>query len=149
VLRLVGHPEVVTEPWFADHAGRVEHQKVLDEYIGTWIAARSSDEVIAAFEAEHAVIGPIYSIEDILKDPQFLARETVTTVNDPRLGPTRIQNAIPRMVDTPGRVRHLGGEMGQDTREILGGELGRSDEELERLRKAGIIGGPSLVAEPA
>jgi crotonobetainyl-CoA:carnitine CoA-transferase CaiB-like acyl-CoA transferase len=148
-MRLVGHPEVVSEPWFADHAGRVEHQQLLDEYIGAWIAQRTSDQVIAAFEAEQAVIGPIYSIADILKDPQFLARETVTTVDDPRLGRTRVQNAIPRLVDTPGRVRHLGGEMGQHTREILGGELGRSDEELERLRNEGIIGGPSLVAEPA
>jgi crotonobetainyl-CoA:carnitine CoA-transferase CaiB-like acyl-CoA transferase len=149
VMRLVGHPEVVTEPWFADHAGRVEHQQDLDEYIGVWIAQRTSDEVIAAFEAEQAVIGPIYSIADIVKDPQFLARETVTVVDDPRLGPTRVQNAIPRLVDTPGKVRHLGGDMGQHNREILGGELGHSDVELERLRSAGVIGGPSLVSGPA
>jgi crotonobetainyl-CoA:carnitine CoA-transferase CaiB-like acyl-CoA transferase len=150
VMRLVGHPEVVTEPWFANHAGRVEHQAILDQYIGAWIAQRPSEEVMAAFEAEQAVIGPIYSIADILRDPQFLARETVTTLDDPRLGRTRVQNAIPRLVDTPGRVRHLGGELGQDNRDVLGRELGKSDEELERLRAAGVIGGPSLaVAEPA
>ena len=39
VMKLVGHPEVVDEPWFADHAGRVEHQDVLNEYIGGWIAS--------------------------------------------------------------------------------------------------------------
>ena len=36
-MRLVGHPEVVDEPWFEDHNGRVENQHILDDYIGTWI----------------------------------------------------------------------------------------------------------------
>jgi crotonobetainyl-CoA:carnitine CoA-transferase CaiB-like acyl-CoA transferase len=145
VMRLVGHPEVIDEPWFGDHNGRVEHQALLDRHIGEWIAARDYEEVAAAFEAQQAVIGPIYSIADIVRDPQYIARETITTVNDPKLGPARVQNAIPRLVDTPGRVRHLGGDLGQDNRDVLMGMLRRSAEELERLRAAGIVGGPSLV----
>jgi crotonobetainyl-CoA:carnitine CoA-transferase CaiB-like acyl-CoA transferase len=90
------------------------------------------------------VIGPIYSIADIFEDPQYKARETITTVDDPRLGPARTQNAIPRLVDTPGKVRHLGGDLGSDNREVLVGELGHSLEEIERLRRAGIVGGPPL-----
>ena len=39
-----------------------------------------------AFEAQQAVVGPIYSIADIFKDPQYIARDTITTVDDPRLG---------------------------------------------------------------
>jgi crotonobetainyl-CoA:carnitine CoA-transferase CaiB-like acyl-CoA transferase len=144
VMRLVGHPEVVDEPWFADHNGRVEHQAILDEHIGSWIAAHDHDEVLAAFAEQEAVIGPIYSIADIFADPQYLARETITTVDDPKLGRARVQNAIPRLSDTPGRVRHLGGDLGQDNREVLGGLLGRTLEELERLRRAGIVGGPPL-----
>ena len=42
VMHLVGHPEVVDEPWFGDHTGRVEHQDVLDEYIGGWIAEHTA-----------------------------------------------------------------------------------------------------------
>lgn len=149
VMRLVGHPEVVEEPWFGDHNGRVENQKLLDTYIGGWIGEHDAAEVLAAFEAQQAVIGPIYSIADIVKDEQYLARETITTVNDPILGPARVQNAIPRLVDTPGSVRHLGGSLGQDNRQILGTEHGHNPAELERLRLAGVIGGPSFLdAEP-
>lgn len=144
VMRLVGHPEVIDEPWFADHNGRVEHQATLDRYIGGWIAEHDYAEVLAGFEAAQAVIGPIYSIADIFEDPQYKARETITTVDDPRLGPARTQNAIPRLVDTPGKVRHLGGDLGSDNREVLVGELGHSLEEIERLRRAGIVGGPPL-----
>jgi crotonobetainyl-CoA:carnitine CoA-transferase CaiB-like acyl-CoA transferase len=150
VMRLVGHPEVIDEPWFADHTGRVEHQKELDRLIGAWIADHTSAEVQAAFEEQEAVIGPIYSIADIFDDPQYQARETITTVDDPILGPARVQNAIPRLVDTPGRVRHLGGDLGQHNREVLGDELGHSDAELEAWLASGVIGvGPNRRRSPA
>ena len=141
VMRLVGHPEVVDEPWFADHTGRVEHQAELDAFIADWISRHTMDEVLAAFEAQQAVIGPIYTIADIFEDPQYQARETITTVDDPKLGPARVQNAIPRLVDTPGRVRHLGGDLGQHNRDVLVEELGHTDEELERWLGAGVVGG--------
>jgi len=70
-------------------------------------------------------------------------------VDDPRLGRARVQNAIPRLTLTPGRVRHLGGNLGQDNQQVLGRELGHSDAEIERLRAAGIIGGPALGAAEA
>lgn len=139
VMRLIGHEAIVKEPWFADHTGRVEHQKELDALIGEWIGQHTSEEAMTAFEGAEAVIGPIYSIADIFEDPQYRARETITTVDDPVLGPVRIQNAIPRLVDTPGRVRHLGGKLGQDNEEILSGELGHTAAELEALRNEGVI----------
>ncbi len=139
VMRLVGHPEVIEEPWFANHTGRVENQKLLDRYIGEWIGRHSSEEVLAAFEGAQAVIGPIYSIADIFKDPQYIARETITTVDDPKLGPTRVQNAIPRLMTTPGRVRHLGGELGQNNEEIFCGELGHTAAELAEWKAREII----------
>jgi len=144
VMRLVGHPEVVAEPWFGDHNGRVEHQDVLDGHIGAWIGAHDFREVLEAFESQEAVIGPIYSIADIFEDRQYEARETITTVDDPVLGRARVQNAIPRLSATPGRVRHLGRELGHDNRAVLVDELGRDPADLERLRRAGIVGGPPL-----
>jgi crotonobetainyl-CoA:carnitine CoA-transferase CaiB-like acyl-CoA transferase len=69
-------------------------------------------------------------------------------VDDPRLGRVRTQNAIPRLVDTPGRVRHMGGALGQDNHAVLVEELGLPEADLERLRKAGIVGGPSFTPGP-
>jgi crotonobetainyl-CoA:carnitine CoA-transferase CaiB-like acyl-CoA transferase len=139
VMRLIGHPELSEEPWFADHTGRVEHQQELDALIGEWIGRHTSAEVMAAFEGAEAVIGPIYSIADIFEDVQYRARETITTVMDPILGPARVQNAIPRLVDTPGRVRHLGGSLGQDNESVYCDELGRTAEDLARLKQQGVI----------
>jgi crotonobetainyl-CoA:carnitine CoA-transferase CaiB-like acyl-CoA transferase len=148
VMRLVGHPELIDEPWFKDHSGRVQNQKELDRVIGAWIGDHTAAEVQAAFEEQEAVIGPIYSIADIFADPQYLARETITTVDDPILGPARIQNAIPRLVDTPGKVRHLGRALGQDNEEVLVGELGHSADELASWEATGVIGRAPARATP-
>jgi crotonobetainyl-CoA:carnitine CoA-transferase CaiB-like acyl-CoA transferase len=141
VMLVVGHPEMIEKPWFADHSGRVAHQAELDQVIGAWIAERDAKDVMAAFQEGQAVIGPVYSIADIFKDAQFMAREMLIKVNDPRLGPVTMQNVVPRLSLTPGRVRHLGLDLGADTAQILGQELGHSVMELQALQKAGVIAG--------
>lgn len=139
LMILIGHPEIVDEPWFADHDGRVANKDLLDSLIAEWIEARPADEVLEKFAEAGAVIGPIYSIADIFEDAQYQARETITTVDDPRLGPVRLQNVIPLLSATPGSVRYLGGELGEHNSEIFCDELGHSPEELEVWSNAGVV----------
>lgn len=79
------------------------------------------------------------SIAEIFEDPQFLARETITTVDHPKLGPLKMQNVIPRLLETPGRIAFPGVELGAHTREVLHGQLGYDDATLRSLADAGII----------
>ena len=139
VMRLVGRADLVDEPWFRDHTGRLEHEDEIDDAIAAWIAERDSDEVVRAFEEQEAAIAPVLSIADIVNEPQFVARETITTVEHPRLGPLKMQNVIPRLDKTPGSIRSVGPPLGAHNREVLQGQLGYSDAELERLREAGVI----------
>jgi crotonobetainyl-CoA:carnitine CoA-transferase CaiB-like acyl-CoA transferase len=138
-MRLVGREDIISEPWFKDHTGRVEHVDELDSIIGAWIGQRTTEEVLEAFTEAEAAIAPIYSIEDIVRDPQYLARETITTVQHPVLGPIKMQNVIPHMTETPGRIKHPGAELGAHNREVYLGELGMDEAELARLRAQGVI----------
>ena len=139
VMRLVGRPDVVDEPWFANHDGRLAHQDELDEAIATWIAERDTEEVVEAFEEQQAAIAPVLSIADIFDDPQFIARETITTVDHPVLGDLKMQNVIPRLDTTPGRISHAGVDLGAHNRDVLHDELGYSDQELGEMAEAGVI----------
>lgn len=139
VLRLVGHDEVIDEPWFASARGRAEHVDLLDGHVARWIAERTADEVTAAFEAADAAVAPVYDASDLLADPQVRALDMITTVHDDDLGPVRMQNVLFRMSETPGRIRHSGhAQLGVDTDSVLA-ELGYDDTALERLRKQGVI----------
>ncbi len=139
VMKIVGREDLVSEPWFADHIGRLEHIDELDGIIQEWIGQRTTEEVLEAFAEAEAAIAPIYSIEDIVDDPQYLARETITRVPHPKLGSVLMQNVIPRLSETPGRIDHPGPELGEHNEDVYLGELGLSREELEELRQAGVV----------
>lgn len=139
VLRLVGREDLLSEPWFRDHSGRLAHADELDAIIGEWIGERDAEEVMRTFEQFEAAIAPIYSIADIFRDPQYRARETIATVDDPRLGPVKIQNVTPRLSRTPGRIRHLGPDLGAHNHEIYVDELGYGEVDLETWKESGVI----------
>jgi len=139
VMHLVGHPEVIEEPWFASGAERAKHADTLDEMVGSWIAARDRDVVIDEFEKAQAAVAPIYDIRDIYEDPQYQALESITTVEDDELGPIRMQNVLARLSATPGEIRWAGRQLGQDNAAVYSELLGVDDESLARLKEAGVV----------
>ncbi|MDI2132434.1 CaiB/BaiF CoA transferase family protein [Yinghuangia seranimata] len=141
VMHLVGHPEVTREPWFASGVERAAHAHELDGYVAAWIAERDLADVVAAFEAAEAAAAPIYDIADVFADPQYQALDTITTVQDPVLGPVRMQNLLYRLSASPGRIAWTGRPRGADTYRVLHDRLGLTDQELDRLAAAGVIAG--------
>ncbi|MET9549282.1 CoA transferase [Streptomyces sp. NPDC006627] len=138
VLRLVGRPELIAEPWFASGTERAAHADVLDEAVGGWIARHTRAEVIEAFEKAQAAIAPIQDVRDVMTDPQYAALETLTTVEDPELGPLRMQNVLFRLSETPGAISWAGRPHGADTDAVLA-ELGLTEREITTLRKEGAL----------
>ncbi|MFI5974521.1 CaiB/BaiF CoA transferase family protein [Streptomyces sp. NPDC051452] len=138
VMCLVGRPELTEEPWFATGADRAAHADVLDEAVGSWIAVRTRDEVLAAFEKAQAAVAPVQDVRDVLTDPQYQALDTVTTVADAELGPLRMQNVLFRLSATPGAIRWAGRPHGADTDAVLA-ELGLDAADIAALRAEGAL----------
>ncbi|MFE9610760.1 CaiB/BaiF CoA transferase family protein [Streptomyces sp. NPDC006012] len=138
VMKLVGHPEYVSEPWFATGTGRAQHADEIDAAVGAWIARHDRDEVVAAFEEAQAAVAPIYDVRDVLADPQFEALGTVARVDDAELGPIKMQNVLFRLSSTPGAIRWPGRPHGADTDSILA-ELGLTGAERDALREEEVL----------
>jgi crotonobetainyl-CoA:carnitine CoA-transferase CaiB-like acyl-CoA transferase len=138
VLRLVGHPEVAAEPWFRSGRERAEHADLIDGYVGGWIAARSREEVIAAFEEAGAAAAPVYSAKDITEDEHFRETGMLVTVPDEDLGPVLMHNVMWRMSGTPGQIRFTGRRLGADTEAVLA-ELGYGPADIAALREQGVV----------
>ncbi|MFI7870821.1 MULTISPECIES: CaiB/BaiF CoA transferase family protein [Streptomyces] len=138
VMRLVGRPELIDEPWFATGAERARHADVLDTAVGDWIARHSRADVLAAFEKAEAAVAPVQDVRDVMADPQYQALDTVTTVDDPELGPLRMQNVLFRLSATPGAIRWAGRPHGADTEEVLTG-LGLTPADVKELREEGVV----------
>lgn len=116
-----------------DRPGRAAHAPVLDGAVGNWIGRHKADDVVAAFEEAEAAVALVYDVRDVMADPQFAALDTVTEVDDPELGPLRMQNVLFRLSETPGAIRWAGRPHGADTDAVLT-ELGLSEAEISTLR---------------
>lgn len=110
----IGRPELLQDPRFATNPARTAHQDELDELISAWAASRTRDQAIADLEAGGVPVAPVNSVADIVGDEHVLARNSLIRVADDELGEALVQAPVPRLRDTPGRVRFLGRPLGAD-----------------------------------
>jgi crotonobetainyl-CoA:carnitine CoA-transferase CaiB-like acyl-CoA transferase len=94
--------------------------------------------VLARCHAAAVPASLLYSIADIFDDPQYKARENIVTM-DSRVGPISVPGVVPKLSATPGAISWLGESLGAHNDEILGGMLGLSPEDLDKLRAQQVI----------
>jgi crotonobetainyl-CoA:carnitine CoA-transferase CaiB-like acyl-CoA transferase len=75
----------------------------------------------------------------MLSDEHYAARQNIVEVEDPDIGPFPMQDVVPRLTETPGRVRWTGPKLGQHNDEVFKEALGLSEEDLGGLRERGIL----------
>lgn len=134
----MGRKDLADDPRLADNAGRVEHEKELDDAILAWTSTLTSEQLIGILEGARVPCGPIYSVADMLADEHYQARgmfEDVVVDGEP----LKIPAMVPRLSDTPGRTDWPGPQVGSHNEEVLGGLLGLSAAQLDEMRDKGII----------
>lgn len=139
VFDAIGRPELASDPRFATHAQRAANEQALDEIIGAWMARHTRDEAVAIFARHEAALAPVYDVSEYLQDPHVAERGSVATVDDPDLGPLRMQGVVPRLSATPGRIAHAGPSERGDANADVYGALGVGPDELAELREDGIV----------
>ncbi len=138
LMRAAGRDDLADDARLANNAGRVEHQEEVDAAISRWTATLPSAQVLAILTEASVPSGPIYSVEDMMEDPQYQARglfETVEVDGEP----LKIPAIVPMLADTPGETLWPGPSLGAHNEEIYGELLGYSKSDIERLSADGVI----------
>jgi formyl-CoA transferase len=138
LMTTIGRDDLGTDPALADNAGRAKRAEELDDAIGAWCAAHESAFILQALNEAQVPNGKIYSIEDIVKDPQYQAREMIQTVKLKDGTPVQVPGVVPRLSKTPGRIHGVGPELGEHNAAVLEG-LGYSAEKIAALKKGKAI----------
>lgn len=135
VAKLLGEPEED----YRTRAQQEERAPRLDELLHAWIAARTLDECLEAMRGCDVVASSVYDADDILADPVFRERESIVEVQDPDLGPVRMQGVVPRMTMHPGGPVRPAPALGASNRLVYGELLGLSPKEIEVLQDGGHV----------
>ncbi|MFN3520937.1 MAG: CaiB/BaiF CoA transferase family protein [Phenylobacterium sp.] len=135
----MGQPALAADPRFVDHAARGRNQAELDALIAQWTATFALESLLGLLEGAGVPCGRIYRAPDMLADPQFAARDTIVETDHPVFGRIKMQNAFPRLSQTPGRVRWPGPALGEHTEEVLAEVAGYGADRIAALKAAAII----------
>jgi crotonobetainyl-CoA:carnitine CoA-transferase CaiB-like acyl-CoA transferase len=139
LMTKIGRADLAEHAEMQDNAGRVAHEAAIDQAIADWTCQKTFDEAYAAMLEAEVPTGPVYSIADIVKDKQYIAREIFETVEIAPGDTVKIPAVLPKLTATPGGTDWIGPQLGEHNEEIFRGFLGLSQSEYEDLIASGII----------
>jgi formyl-CoA transferase len=139
LARAMGCPELIEDARFRTLADRARHADEINGIVAAWCRERTAREIERILVAAQVPVCRAFSIRDIFADPHYAARGDIVEVDDPTIGPVKMQGVYPRLSRTPGAIRRGAPRLGEHNGEIYQGMLGIADDEMESLRQEGVI----------
>lgn len=138
LMLAIGREDMANDPQLARNDGRVPRTAEIDGAIQAWCDTQGIDDALATLQAADVPVGKIYSVRDMMSDPQFLARRMFEQHHFSDGTPIKLPAITPKLSQTPGETRWLGPRLGEHNEEILV-NLGYDLAEIERLRTEKVI----------
>ena len=140
LCRAMGHPELEHDQRFDDTPKRTANQVELIGIIEAWMASQPDDDAVIAAFSEHRIPGErIRSPVDALTDPHYLARGMIDVIHDAVLGELKLPGVPLRFSESPVLQGRGAPTLGEHNQEVLGGILGLSAAEVDKLTAAGVL----------
>ena len=138
LMLAIGRDDMANDPQLARNDGRVPRTAQIDEAIQSWCATQTIASALDTLKKADVPVGKIYSVRDMLTDPQFLARRMFEQHAFADGSPVKLPAITPKLSATPGETRWLGPQLGQHTDEVLQ-SLGFDAQGIAVLRADGVV----------
>lgn len=142
LCRAMGQPELAGDNRFSTQLERLkeEHAEVLLKLIADWAADKTVAEVDELGSRFGFASAPVATSKDHYHDPHLRERGAVWKLDDPIYGEVVEYGPVPKLAETPGRLKWAGKPVGLDNDYVLTTILGLSREEIKELEAKGIVG---------
>ncbi|MFL1389006.1 CaiB/BaiF CoA transferase family protein [Pseudomonas tritici] len=137
-MSAIGREDLANDPELTSNDGRDGRRDELYGVIDRWVNSLPLDEVVAILNKAEVPASRIYSAEDMLGDPQFLAREMFLKAQLPDGKDFKMPGIVPKLSDTPGSCEWVGPQLGEHNNVLLN-KLGYDSAAITRLREDGAI----------
>jgi len=126
------------DPRFLTNPDRIRHRAELIPMLEALFRTRPASAWLEALLAAGVPCGPIYTVDEIVEDPQVRAREMLVEVDHPSAGRITVPGLPVKCSGTPGSIRRPPPRLGEHTEEVLS-EVGIPAGEILRFRSQGVI----------
>ncbi len=127
------------ESRFATMLGRLQNFDALDDFVAAQVRDREVWDLTAALQLAGVAAYPVQSCLDLHQDENLESFGFWNWLEHKEIGPAPYMGLEHRLSATPGQLRWAAPALGQHTEEVLHGMLGLSAEEIEQLRKDGVL----------
>ncbi|KAF2210758.1 hypothetical protein CERZMDRAFT_113256 [Cercospora zeae-maydis SCOH1-5] len=135
----IGKSEWVSEERYKTNADRVKVRDELEDKIEAVTKTKTTEEWLAIFEGSGMPYAPINDVKTTLELEHTRERGMVTEVEHPECGPMKLVSPPVKFSDTNPTIRSPPPTLGQHTSEVLTGILGMKEDEVEALKKQGVV----------
>jgi len=139
LVKAMGNPEWAKDEKFSTEQGRREHGDELREHLVAWASNYTADELFHMVQALGTPSAPINSVEKLLNSPHIEARQFLVEIDHPVAGKIKYPSRPYHFSHTPWSAERPAPLLGQHNEEVIGRRLGYTDEELVKLKEAGVI----------
>ena len=137
LMNMIGRVDLANDPALENNDGRVARVAELDQAIGAWAQTMTTDQALQLLDSVAVPAGKIYTVADIAKDPHYKARGNIQNIQMRDGTNLDVPSVIPKLSRTPGSIKTLAPEIGENTDEILQ-SIGLTQAQVASLKERGI-----------
>jgi crotonobetainyl-CoA:carnitine CoA-transferase CaiB-like acyl-CoA transferase len=140
LCEIIGRPELARDPRFIDNPTRVKNRSEVIKVIEAWLQSLPSDDVaVAMLRQARLPSAPVLTVEQAMRHPHLVERQTVQTVHDRILGDFQIPGFPLRFSSFPTRLDLKAPLLGEHNEQILSSYLNYAPERISRLEREGVL----------
>lgn len=137
-MQVIGRDDLANDSVLASNDGRDSRRDELYGVIDRWVNSLPLQTVLDLLNQADVPVSRIFSAEDMLNDPQYLARQMFLHAKLPDGKDFKMPGIVPKLSETPGSSEWVGPQLGEHNAQVLG-ELGYDAAHIARLREDGAI----------
>jgi CoA:oxalate CoA-transferase len=137
----VERPQLADDPRFRTNKDRTRNREELEAILVKITEAKRTDDWVELLENNAVPAGPVHSIDQVVENPQVIAREMVVSLHHPRTGDFRVVNSPIRFDGCKSGPSVASPDLGEHTGEVLRDVLGLTQAQIASLSTSGAIGG--------
>ena len=138
LCKAIGQEDWLQDPRLATNPLRCRHAEMLDAGIKQWFAAWPYAQVAEVLTRAEVPFTRVYTIVDVLQDPQVQHRQSIMRIADPQLGTLPAPCVVPRVQGTAETAHRSGPGVGEHN-EAFYTALGLTPSDMAALRQKGVI----------
>ena len=137
LMQVIGREDLAKDAELGSNDGRVKRVSELDQAIGIWASQMTAEQVLEALDQASVPAGKIFTVEDIARDPHYHARGIIETIKMKDGSALQVPGIVPKLSRTPGSIKSLAPEVGEQTNQILS-EIGLTSQQIAALKEKGV-----------